>query len=135
MRKRIFPLMIILPMIFANCSSDTVNPTNSQIQINPPNWIQGTWLLEESGLGEIGWRFASNDFIIIQAGNEISQRGQLEVFLESGQDVYASDESTETTYKITSKFLAGQTTVYSFTKVSDTEISWSTVPNSIYLKQ
>lgn len=124
-------------MVFTliGCSSDDGNSSNSEIQINPPSWIQGTWLLEGSLIGDYGWRFTSNDFIIIQASSEISQRGQLETFLESGQDVSANDESTETTYKVTSNFPAGQTTVYSFTKISDTEISWNTVSNSVYTKQ
>lgn len=133
--KRILPILAILCIALSSCSSDDDSSSNSQIQINPPSWIQGTWLLEGSLIGDSGWRFTSNDFIIIQASNEISQREQLETFLESGQDVSANDESTETTYKITSNFPAGQTTIYSFTKISDTEISWDTVSNSVYTKQ
>jgi len=135
MKKTTLFLALIFSVILISCSSDSDNNSSSSIQINPPAWIQGTWLLEISPGVDAGWRFTSNDFIIIQAGFEISQRGQLETFLESGEDVSANDESTDNTYTVTSNFLAGQTTIYSFTRISDTEISWDRVPNSIYTKQ
>ena len=131
--KNIF-ILVIASLLVLNCSKNDSN-SSSSIQINPPAWIQGTWLLEGSPGVDAGWRFTSNDFIIIQAGFEISQRGQLETILESGEDVSANDESTDNTYTVTSNFLAGQTTIYSFTRISDTEISWDRVPNSIYTKQ
>lgn len=135
MKKNISIILISLFLLMSCSSDDNGNSNSSAIQINPPSWIQGTWLLESSIIGESGWRFTSNDFIIIQTGVEISQRGQLETFLEAGQDVSASDKSTDITYKVTSNFLAGQTTIYSFTKISDTEISWDSSPNAVYIKQ
>jgi hypothetical protein len=83
----------------------------------------------------VGFRFTSNDVIVIQSGSEISQRGQLELFSQSGQSVSASEESTQNNYRLTSNFPAGQTTIYAFTKISDTEITWDAVSNSIFTKQ
>ena len=135
MKKAISVLGIFL-ILLSSCSSDDNDGSNSsEIQINPPTWIQGKWLVEDSGMGDIGWRFTSNDFIIITAGSETSTRGQLETLLDSGQDVSTNNESSDTTYSITSNYPFGQTTIYSFTKVSDTEISWDTVSSSIYVKQ
>jgi len=131
--KKTFKLLTLLLLVLSSCSSDDESNSNSNIQINPPNWIQGTWLIEDSNT--IGFRFTSNDVIIIQSGAEISQRGQLEIFSESGQDVSANDESTQNTYRLTSNFPAGQTTIYAFTKISDTEITWDTAGNSIFVKQ
>lgn len=131
--KKILPILAILIIILSSCSSDDDSSDNSSIQINPPNWIQGTWLIENSTT--IGFHFTSNDVIVIQSGVEISQRGQLELFSESGEGVSASEESTQNTYKLTSNFPAGQTTFYAFTKVSDTEITWDAVNNSIFTKQ
>jgi len=131
--KKAFTLLTILLLVLSSCSSDDESNSNSDIQINPPNWIQGTWLIENSTT--IGFRFTSNDVIVIQSGVEISQRGQLELFSESGQGVSASEESTQNTYRLTSNFPAGQTTIYAFTKISDTEITWDAVNNSIFTKQ
>ena len=133
--KRILPILAILFIALSSCSSDDDSSSNSQIQINPPNWIQGKWLLEGSVLLENGWRFTNNDFIIIQVNTEISQREQLQLIADSGQDVSASDTSTDDTYSVTLNSVGGQSTTYSFTKISDNEISWDSVSSSIYTKQ
>jgi len=73
--------------------------------------------------------------IIISNGNEISQREQLQFYIENGQAVSADEESTNDTYTLNLYYPAGQTVIYSFTKVSDTEITWDSVSNSIFIKQ
>lgn len=133
--KKNYSLFVILIITLLNCSSDDDSTTSSQIQINPPNWIQGEWLQDDNFLGDTGWRFTNDDFIIILTGNESSQRDQLEIFLDAGQDVSAQDEITNDTYEVISNFPAGQTTTYSFTKISDTEIMWDSSSNAIYTKQ
>ncbi|TYB72598.1 hypothetical protein ES676_10505 [Bizionia saleffrena] len=134
--RKITPLLAILFFLLFNCSSDDDNASNnSNIQINPPNWIQGKWLLEDSSLGEMGWEFTSNDLIIINMSNEISHRGQLQFYIDAEQEVSTQEEITSNTYKLTSNYTAGQTTVYSFTKISETEISWDIIENSTYEKQ
>ncbi|MCG8894599.1 hypothetical protein G1K73_12700 [Tenacibaculum finnmarkense] len=133
--KRILPILAILFIALSSCSSDDDSSSNSQIQINPPNWIQGKWLLEGSLVGESGWRFTNNDFIIIQVNTEISQREQLQQFADNGQNVSASDTSTDDTYSVTLNSLGGQSTTYSFTQISDNEISWDSVSSSIFIKQ
>jgi len=133
--KKILPILAILVIALSSCSSDDDSSDNSSIQINPPNWIQGKWLLEGSVVGESGWRFTNNDFIIIQANTEISQREQLQQFSNNGQDVSANDTSTDNTYSVTLNTIGGQSTTYSFTQISNTEISWDSVSSSIYTKQ
>jgi hypothetical protein len=132
MKKTIYFLTILL-ITLTSCSSD--NDSSSNILINPPNWIQGKWLLEGSVVGESGWRFTSNDFILIQVNTEVSQREQLEQFSNNGQEVSASNTSSDNSYSVTLNSVGGQTITYSFTKISDTEISWNTIANSIYIKQ
>lgn len=132
--KKIIPIISIILIALTSCSSEDAR-VSSEIHINPPNWIQGKWVLEGSTIGESGWRFTSEDVIMIQSGSELSQRGQLNASLGSGQDVSAQDEYTNNTYKLVSNFPAGQTVILSFTKVSNTEISFDAVTNSIYVKQ
>ncbi|WP_144782207.1 hypothetical protein [Dokdonia sp. Hel_I_63] len=118
-----------------SCSTDDGDSQDSQIQINPPSWIQGTWLIENTVTNGSGFRFTTNDVILLQPALEISQRGQLEIFIGSGQDVSTNEEFSEDTYKLTSNFPAGQTTVFSFTRVSETEITWNAIGNGVYTKQ
>lgn len=131
--KKIYLKVLVLVFILNGCSSDD-NSNNSPIQINPPSWIQGTWLIEGSST-TFGWRFTSNDVINIQNGAEISERGQLEFVLEAGQSASTSEVKTDTQYILTANYSAGQTTVKSFTKISSTEISWDETPGVIYVKQ
>lgn len=132
--KKIFPILAILMIALSSCSSDDDSTTNSQIQINPPNWIQGKWLVDVTISGENGWRFTNNDFIIIQSNTEMSQREQLQQFSNNGQDVSANDTSTDSTYSVTLNTIGGQSTTYTFTKISNTEITYD-VLNIIYTKQ
>jgi hypothetical protein len=132
--KKIFPILAILMIALSSCSSDDGSTSNSQIQINPPNWIQGKWLADVRTGIENGWRFTNNDFIIILANAETSQREQLQQFSNNGQDVSANDTSTDNTYSVTLNYFAGQSATYSFTKISNTEITYD-VLNIIYTKQ
>lgn len=134
MKKTIYFLTIFI-ITLTSCSSENDNSSNSNILINPPEWIQGKWLLEDSIVGESGWKFTNNDFILIQANTEISQREQLEQFANNGQEVSANDSSSDNSYSVTLNSIGGQTTTYSFTKISGTKISWNTVANSIYTKK
>ena len=130
--KKIIFLALAISTLFG-CSSDSSSsnnigsPSNQTIQINPPSWIQGTWLQKTASLTS-GFRFTSNDVVIIQAGTEQSLRGQIAL-------VSASEESTQNTYKVTSNFPSGQSVIYSFTKISDTEIRWDAVSVAIFTKQ
>ena len=128
-------VLLIVFFVLIGCSSNDGNFSDSQIQINPPNWIQGTWLLEGSLVGDSGWRFTSDDIIIVQSCYEISQRDQLETFSKSGQDVSVNEESTDSTYTLISNLPAGHTIVYSFARITDSKITWKAVTNSIYIKQ
>ena len=131
----VFLTISVLTLSLGSCSADDEDLNASSIQIKPPSWIQGKWLLEDSGLGEMGWRFTSNDFIIIQANSELSQREMLQNLLDNGGDVSASDNSTNDTYSVTINSLGGQSVTYSFTRISGDEITWDSVANSIYRKQ
>lgn len=133
--KKLFALLTILLLVLSSCSSDDNGTSSSNIKINPPNWIQGSWLLEDSEIDGYGFRFTSNDILILQPGIEISQREQLETFSASGQDVSANDESTDNSYKVTLNFPAGQTAIYSFTKISNTTIRWNQGGGINYTKQ
>jgi hypothetical protein len=107
----------------------------SSSAIDPPEWILGTWLLEDSGLGDMGWRFTSNDFIMIQSGFEVSQKGQIEIIISGGGEASVENISTNDTYEIRTNFPGGQTTSYKFIRVSETELQWENVASITYIKQ
>lgn len=132
MSRKIFSILIVL-LVFSCSSSD--DSTQSSSAIDPPEWILGTWLLEDSGLGDMGWRFTSNDFIMIQSGFEVSQKGQIEIIISGGGEASVENISTDDTYEIRTNFPGGQTTSYKFISVSETELQWKNVASITYIKQ
>jgi hypothetical protein len=132
MSRKIFSILIVL-LVFSCSSSD--DSTQSSSAIDPPEWILGTWLLEDSGLGDMGWRFTSNDFIMIQSGFEVSQKGQIEIIISGGGEASVENISTDDTYEIRTNFPGGQTTSYKFIRVSETELQWENVASITYIKQ
>lgn len=130
MIKQIIRASIFLFIITTSCSSNNDNDSNTSIQINPPTWIQGTWL--ESVDPDIGWRFTSNDIISIISNVEMSQKEQLELGANNGQDVSVEEEITSDYYSVQLNYPAGNTVNYYFEKLSETQISLSP---AIYTKQ
>lgn len=131
--KRIF---LFVAIILLGCSTTDEEALNSnRIDFNPPSWIQGEWLINDFSLGKMGWRFTNNDVILIQSGSEISQREQIELFLDTSENVSGSDKATSTTYEITSKLPGGQILVHSFVKLSENTLTWEGAPGSVYTKQ
>jgi|AntRauMFilla1563_2_1112583.scaffolds.fasta_scaffold102701_1 hypothetical protein len=129
--KTKFPLLAILIIaLFSNCSSNEDSTSNSQIQINPPSWIQGTWRQANGG---VGFKFTNNDFITILPGSETSQRQLL--MTSSNLGASASDESTATTYDIRLNFPAGQSAIYSFELSSDNTLRWDQAASIPLIRQ
>jgi hypothetical protein len=135
MKKFYLIILAVFITSLSSCSSDDNGSSNSNIQINPPNWIQGKWLLKGAVVGESGFRFTSNDFLLIQVNMEISQKALLKQSVDIGQNVTTTEDNTENSYTLILNFAAGQIMTYSFTRISDSEITWNTVNNSIYTKQ
>jgi len=132
MKKYSLASIFAILLIITSCSSDSNNNSNANIKISPPGWIQGTWL-DESQI--VGFKFTNNDIITINFNTEQSQREILKLGADSGQTVSASDESTSNYYSVVLNFPAGQTVTYSFNKLSDNEINWTTISTSVFIKQ
>lgn len=130
MKKTVFVLVLMLSTFLFSCSSNDDNNSNTSIQINPPTWIQGTWL--ESIDPDIGWRFTNDDIISIIGNVEMSQKEQLELGANNGQDVSVEEDSTSEYYSVQLNYPAGQTVNYYFEKLSETQIRLSP---AIYTKQ
>ena len=132
MKKITLFAALIFSTLLISCSSDSDNNSSSSIQINPPAWIQGTWM-DESQV--TGFKFTSNDIVTINFNAQQSHRELLELGADSGQTVSANDESTSDYYSVELNFPAGQTVVYSFNRLSDNQINWTTVSSLVYNKQ
>jgi len=73
---------------------------NSSYSIYPPDWISGTWLIDDPNLTK-GWKFTSKDVIIIQNGGiQISHKELIDYFIGNGQELTTMEKCTNETYSL-----------------------------------
>ena len=72
-KKQLIILFTITNLLVA-CKKETLNNDNEKIiHLNPPTWIQGTWLTSTNGFTE-GFKFIYDDVIVISGNNENSTK-------------------------------------------------------------
>ncbi|MDP3946522.1 MAG: hypothetical protein Q8Q51_11570 [Lutibacter sp.] len=132
-------LILLMSIFILSCSKDD-DTSNSKISINPPSWIQGTWVMEVNPYTGaemdtyIAYKFTSNNMYILMDGLETNFVEMVKAdpsFTLS--DIY--DVSTSTTYTIHVKGSGIDMVFYEFIKVSSNEIKEGNSDNSIYIKQ
>ena len=130
-------LLLCSLFLMLSCSNSDDNSSNSDF--HPPAWIQGNWLQQGSiGTSGVLFSFSANDFCITSMGitkqcqqefvNQVRQPGNVNA-------VTVTETITSTTYTAEIKYFAGQSLIYSFKKLSNNTIEWTTVPGSVFVKQ
>ena len=134
MKKTKLIYILIIALISVSCSSDDDSDETSTNSINPPEWIQGTWLIElDEGIFGPGFRFTQDDFCTINSQQTNCWKGIVE--LNQGNTIEETIEAED--YIITLNSLNVTSTTFHFRKYSDTEIQviQSSGLNRIYKKQ
>ncbi|WP_372744583.1 hypothetical protein [Lutibacter sp.] len=125
-------LILLLTLVLFSCSKDD-DSTSSNISINPPSWIQGTWVIDND-YTYVAFKFTSNDMYILMDGIEMSFV-QTSIADSSFTFYGVYDVSTNSTYSIHRKGDGIDIVIYEFTKVSDTKINVEGIYNSDFIKQ
>ena len=124
--KNIIFIIAFTSLLFS-CSSDNnsdntgTNSNNCQT-LNPPTWIQGTWIKQNSPAGSYtGYKFTSDDVIDIfsQSGSS-SRKFQLDFYCTSNVSYTVTENITPTSYFLEINWSGIAT--YNFAKISDTKI-------------
>ncbi len=137
--RKIFGLILAIGFLCSSCSSsDDDNSGNNSSEINPPDWIQGTWLLEQPNPNS-GYRFTSDDFCLINLSQQTCFKESISQTNNSGATTNVNEEISDNSYSIEIT-LGTQIVTYEFEKVSDTEIEWINDPlgdlaETIYVKE
>ena len=122
--KKIY-LILLLALLSLSCSKDD-DSANSNISINPPTWIQGTWKAEGAGGTSItGFRFTTND--MVQVGlYDMSYKENISSIIKSGGEANVEEDISQESYRITIDFSMGASVNYLFTRVDENTINWNT---------
>lgn len=122
--KKIILLIAFTSLLFS-CSSDSDNSsdnTNNCQTINPPTWIQGTWIKQNSTVGTYtGYKFTSDDAVdIFSQSNSYSRKYQIDFYCNSNVNYTLLENITPTSYFLEINW--GGIVTYNFIKISDTTI-------------
>ena len=119
-------LYLLLAITIISCGGDDNGSANnsSNLTINPPSWIQGTYL-QEIVNGEvipIGYEFKTDDFCVVSSNISSCYKAQLDLYANAPNfetDVYEEIDSNRYFIEIT---LGAAIYEYEFEKVSSTSI-------------
>lgn len=120
-------LLLIFTTLLHSCSSDSNNDNpgtniNNCQTLNPPAWIQGTWIKQNSSAGSYtGYKFTSDDVIDIGSQSfSNSRKFQLDFYCNSNVNYTVTENTTPTSYFLEINWSGIAT--YNFAKISDTKI-------------
>jgi hypothetical protein len=122
-------IFVLCSFLLFSCSGDDDKGNNSQSSINPPDWIQGTWLYNQ-----VGFRFTSDDFCALQNNIASCNKEILKQTSDAGAYTNVEEVKTDSEYKLTMTF-SSQSVTYHFYKVSNNKIRWTAIDNVEYTKQ
>ena len=138
--KKLILLLTIIALLFSCSSSDNSDTNNNNCQtLNPPTWIQGTWIKQNSPVGSYtGYKFTSDDVIdIFSQSSSNSRKFQLDFYCTSNVNYTVTENITPTSYFLEINW--GGIATYNFTKISATTIELvndnDPVNTSYYIKQ
>ena len=137
--RKLIGILFLMAFLFSSCSSsDDDNSGNNSSEINPPDWIQGTWLLEAPNPAS-GYRFSNDDFCLIVISQQTCFKESISQTNNSGATTNVNEETTDNSYSIEIT-LGTQIVTYEFSKISSTEIEWVNDPlgdlaETIYVKE
>lgn len=132
--KHFYFFMTAFLMLSCSGSDDNNNVNPIVASLNPPAWLQGTWLLEGSSV-QSGFRFTSEDVCINSLGMYACNKESLEMYQDTEVHTDVNEEISDTEYSVEIT-IGSNTTAFEFKKVSVTQIKWVNSPaQANYTKQ
>ncbi len=118
--KNVILLILAFGLALSACekanTDDQGNTTKDKL--NPPAWIQGTWMDRSEPLIPVGYTFTTDDMLTIVAGNSASLNGSI-----SDRDYTISEITTDTNYQFTITYKdTNSDESWEFNKISSTQI-------------
>ncbi len=125
--KKLILILTFTTFIFScshtdNSNSNTNSNTSNCAKINPPAWIQGTWLIQSTTNYQYSYKITTNDVIDLNPSgtNSNSRKGQIDFYCSANVPYTITENSTTTSYFLEINW--GGIATYNFAKISDTMI-------------
>ena len=121
--KKLILILTITTVLFSCSNSDNSgNNSNNCQTLQPPGWIQGTWIKQNSPIGSYtGYKFTTDDVIdIFSQSSSNSRKYQLDFYCTSNVNYTVTENTTPTSYFLEINWSGIAT--YNFTKISATTI-------------
>mgnify|MGYP000206327763 CR=1 FL=1 len=118
-------IIICLICTLVSCSQETLEKENS-LAINPPSWIQGTWVISNEELDvENKLRFMNDAFFKIDESDSETNVMTAFILLQLLDYTISVEEfKSDSNYAIKLSVVGDSDTWYRFTRISNNEISW-----------
>lgn len=131
-------LLLIISTLNISCnkSDDNDNKELRTVNLNPPEWIIGTWL-DETRDFDWGWSFTNNGVIYINncadcSGESLIERAETILNSAGNENSYVDEIITDDYYKVLiyrNDRYGSSTEEYGFFKRQNNQIEWSpTIP-------
>jgi hypothetical protein len=116
--KKVLLLLLAVSLTMTSCKKDdTEEQQENQKQLNPPAWIQGTWIDLSNPNIRTGYTFTTDDMLTIIGSNSVSVKASLTDTDEISENITASAYSFTITHNATNS-----TETWEFAKTDDTHI-------------
>jgi hypothetical protein len=116
--KKVLLLLLAVSLTMTSCKKDdTEEQQENQKQLNPPAWIQGTWIELSNPNIRLGYTFTTDDMLTIIGSNSVSVKASLTDTDEISENITASAYSFTITHNATNS-----TETWEFAKTDDTHI-------------
>ena len=130
--KKTLLLLSVISIFGCSGSDDSDNVLSDVATLNPPEWIQGTWLLD--GDDNHGFRFTTDDVCIISFSLSACNKAQLEQFAGTEIVTEVRERITALEYEVEIT-VGGHTTEYEFEKYQGGIMWANNSSHPVYIKQ
>jgi len=122
--KKLMLLLTFVSTLYSCSHSDnsTNNVNNNCATLNPPSWIQGTWIKQNSPTGSYtGYKFTTGEVVdIFSQSSSSSRKYQLDFYCTSNVHYTVTENTTPTSYFLEINWSGVAT--YNFAKITATKI-------------
>lgn len=120
--------------LLLSCSNSDDYTSSSSAYFNPPEWIQGTWALEDDATNDaVVFNFTRADFYMTASYAKQCQKELVDQMEKNGGKVKVTETITANTYTVEITYYAGQSVIYSFRKLSSKSIGWTASPGAVFI--